>query len=166
MAINWSVKECLNRVQIIPVPKSYIEKYKDSWIKNWEYGKTEVLDKSGNNKVWWDVEHDSYVRSNPMTEFLIWNLGQICMGHITAKNVIQVYTRFYILNRIGKCKPYRQPWEEEYIEDDLSERFITPYDIASHVGMTTNHSDLAFSKWKTKVMDKLIRNASREFDGK
>jgi len=173
--LHWNAKECLGRPYLIRHDKQYItatvkEHHPDL---DFTYGETEL--KAGipyEAYLWWDKEEGCYVRNNHVTDKLVWGSMMIDIGKITEENVWEVYRRYQVWNRLGRCRVYIQSWEEGY-GDDLRERNLTIDDIRSHIGLTTNVGDTSKAKFRNRIAtwimekaDEGVRSARYSKEGK
>ena len=157
--LHWNAKECLGKPYLIRHDKPYITNLvKEEYPKmDFKYGETEFKS-NGEKYLWWDKEENCYVRSNHVTDALVWGSMMIDIGEITEENCWEVLRRYAVWNRLGHCRVYIQSWESDY-DGDLQERDLTIDDIRSHIGLTTNVGNTSKAKFRNRVATWIMEKA-------
>src|SRR3954468_15521335 len=75
-----------------------------------------------------ETGYDRDGRLRPVTDLLIWATLHVGFGEISNENADEFYARMMIIHRLHDIC---------IIEDD-KERMITPEEVRSHIGLTTN----------------------------
>lgn len=106
------------------------------------------------HKVTCYVGDEGARRLAPVTEGLIWYTMLCDMGRITEGNWPDFYQRIKLLEGLRGAIVY------DGNGDDL---LITPEMVRAHIGLSTNVSNVALSKWQNRILKAFMADRQRDY---
>lgn len=105
----------------------------------------------------WEKNEDDTSTLNPVTESLIWLTMGIGIGKITEDNASEVYCRVAMYEKLfGTMLSYWKDGEKVSVA-------ITPEDIHSHIGLSTNVGKETDAAWRKRTIQNFVREQKNKF---